>query len=878
MRVDRRCVALWGCLTAAVLITAARIVTLRAEEPSGDAGQIVVGRPAELSDPRLAAARGETPPAPTEIAQWKAARKDHRRERQAWYESLHWAEPGVDWQAIEAANREALALERYARIDRGERTEYWDELGSVDLAGRTHAAYPSSDGTQLYVGSDLGGVWRGTLDGQNWTALSDGLGRGSHQLLVVPPGAGPGASEIVFTLTGTTVHATADGGQTWFVPAGLPEQMWTVKRIVHDAAQPRTVYLLVNGRKYVGGSYQTGYLVMRSTNGGLDFEYRGNLGGSPPCDLWIDRVAGGALYAMDGNTLCVSHDGGLSFQALGSAPSGASLAGVLLTGSEAGAPTFYAALEEGSTWKLYRSGDGGVQWTWCYDIPDFWETLVASISDPDLVFFAGVECFRSNDGGLSFTKLNEWWEYYDDPVNKLHADLPGMDIHWVNGQEVIYFNTDGGTYVSHDGGQTVQNLSLWGLAISQYYSTFTSATDPYLIAAGSQDQGYQQSRPGSRQPYLPFEQLISGDYGHLTSATRNHNWLYSVYPGFVLLQKNENSPYTLMQLDFPDCQHSWMPAITADPRDTDVFYFCGDHLWKYERLGAGYYYVKTELPQDFGATGGYLTGLAISPADYNYWYAATNQGNLWFSHDAGAHWTQTTHGPGAHYFYGTAVVASPTTRDVAYAGGSGYNGHAVWRTEDGGVHWGGIGTGLPQTLVLGLTLGGLTGETPYAACEAGPYGYDETQGEWVNLLGTEAPLTTYWCVEWVPEIGAVRFGTYGRGIWDYIPIDPADVTNNEAGQGRRAPSGANRLQLAVGPNPASDRLDVGFRLSTGGQVRAELFDVSGRRVAVLADGEFAVGDHHLRADLAPEKPEAGLYLVRVSAPEGVAVRKVQVLQ
>jgi len=873
MRVDRHWVV-WSGGIAATLIAVTGMITMGPRGPLDETGPIAVGRPVSLSDPRQAAARGETPPAPTEIASWKAARREHRQERQAWYESLHWAAPGVDWRAIEEANREALALERFARLERGGRTERWEELGSVDLAGRTHAAYPSSDGTHLYVGSDLGGVWRGTLDGQNWTALSDGLGRGSHQLLVVPPGAGPGEPEIVFTLTGTTVHASADGGETWFVPAGLPETMWTVKRIVHDAAQPRTVYLLVNGRKTVSGGYQTGYLIMRSTNGGYDFEYRLNLGGSPPCDLWIDRVSGGPLYAMDGNTLCVSHDGAQSFQTLGSAPTGATIGGVLLAGSEAGAPSLYAALKEGTAWRLYRSGDGGLQWTWCYDIPDFWETLVASITDPNLVFFAGVECFRSNDGGLSFTKLNDWWEYYGDPANKLHADLPGMDIHIVEGQEAIYFNTDGGTYVSHDGGQTVQNLSLWGLAISQYYSTFTSATDPYLIAGGSQDQGYQQSRPGGRQAYLPFEQLISGDYGHLTSGSRDHNWLYSVYPGFVLLQKNENPPFVLMQLDFPSCPHSWMPAITADPLDTDVFYFCGNYLWKYERQGTGYSYLMTELPQNFGATGGFLTGLAISPADCRYWYATTNQGVLWYSHDAGANWTQAAIGPGAHYFYGTAIVASPTNRDVAYVGGSGYSGHAVWSTQDGGLHWTGMGAGLPQTLVLGLTLGGLTGETPYAACEAGPYGYDEASGQWTSLLGTEAPLTTYWCVEWVPEIGAVRFGTYGRGIWDYIPLDPADVAMDDLG---RTTPDANRLQLTAGPSPVTQRLEVAFHLATGGRVRAEMFDVSGRRVALLAEGEFAAGQHRLHADLARPVVDTGVYLVRVAAPEGVAVRKVQVM-
>ncbi len=870
----------------AVAATASGLWVLgeRAHDPavSQTAGRLLAtaDRGALDADPRLAAARGDRPPAPTEIARWKSERKDHRREREAWYESLHRSAPDVDWRAIEATNRRAASLERFDRIERGVRTEQWTELGSVDLAGRTHAAHPSSDGTRLYVGSNLGGVWRGTLGGQDWTALSDGLGLGSHQMLVVPPGAGPGEPEMVFTLTSTTVFATADDGATWFVPAGLPETIYLVKRIVHDVFEPRTVYLLVNGRIDTGGGLEQGYMILRSTDGGFTFDLRYNFGGWPPCDMWIDRVAGGDLYVMEGKTLHVSHDGAQSFVQLGEAPTSSTIANVLLTASEAGAPCLYAALKEAGDWHLYRSADGGTSWTWRYDIDDFWETLVAGINDPDLIFYAGVECFRSTNGGASFTKINDWWEYYGDPENMLHADLPGMDVHWVNGQEAIYFNTDGGTYVSYDGGETVTNLSLWGLAISQYYSTFTSATDPYLIVGGSQDQGYQQSRPGGRQAYLPFEQLISGDYGHCTSAARDHNWLYSVYPGFVLLQKNENYPYTLIQLDFPACDHSWMPAITADPEDANVFYFCGDHLWRYERTGTGYVYQRTQLPHDFGASGGYLTGLAISPADHDYWYAVTSQGHLWYSHDRGANWTYGAMGPGAHYFYGTAIVASPTNRDLAYVGGSGYSGHAVWRTTDGGASWEGYGDGLPQTLVLGLALGDDPDETPYAACEAGPYGFDASTGQWESLVGTEAPLTTYWCVEWVPEIGAARFGTYGRGIWDYTPVDYAAVAGGEEEAGRgetRWPE--DRLDLSISPSlvRADDRIAIAFEVPVGGHARVELFDVSGRRRATLADDVFAPGQQRLDADLGRLRLEAGHYLLRVGTQQGTAVRKVQVL-
>ena len=653
-------------------------------------------------------------PAPTENWLSERAEEENKQKREAWIESLHRAAPGTDWRAIEEENRAAAFVERQGRIAAGERSVYWTELGSANLAGRTHATAWLTGTNTLYVGSDLGGVWRGDTDGTGWQAISDGLGIGSHGLVVCP-----GSPQTVVTInSGGKVHTSTNDGTTWFVPSGLPDTIYDCIRILRDAANPRVVYLLTRGRTLIDGSQQSGYLISRSTNGGVSFALaNAEIQSLPRCDIWTSRRNAGPLFLMDGPTLKTSTDQGTTFTTIGTAPISAT--SVVLAGSEAGAPTLYAALKAGTdSWKLYRSTNAGAVWELKYTIGDFWETLTASITNANLVFFAGVESWRSTDGGTTFGKVNQWWQYYDDPANRLHADLPGMECIWFGNHEEIYFDTDGGTFVSHDGGATVHNISMHGLGVSQYYSLLTSTTDPYLVAAGAQDQGYQQSVPADGSPYLNFNQLISGDYGHLTSTTRAHDYVYSVYPGFVLLQVNEAPPQNLFQLDFPPSgSWSWMPFILADPVDPDVFWFCADHLWKYERI-SGANYSRTMLPQAFGPS--YLTALAIAKTDYSRWYAVNNQGKLWYSSDAGATWTMSaTNGPTAHYFYGTALVTSPTDPLTAYVGGSGYSGPAVYKTSDGGVSWTPIATGLPSTLVFGLAFDNDTDQNLFAVCRSG---------------------------------------------------------------------------------------------------------------------------------------------------------------
>jgi photosystem II stability/assembly factor-like uncharacterized protein len=627
-------------------------------------------------------------------------------------------------------------------------------------------ALSSASSGELVAGSSLGGVWRGSLDGEGWTSLGDNLFGGCHGIAV-----SPGNPEIITAVTdGGNISYTADGGSTWHRPQGLPSALHFCRRVLVDRSTP--------GRLYLIARRNSSWSVYRSNNSGRSYGEVRALG-STPGDLWIDRVEGGTLYLLEGTSLLRSGNGGDTWIPLGSV-NVMNPQAVVLAGSEEGAPTFYATVKVSGQWKLYRS-NGGNTWSYRSDIDDYWETLAASITDRNLVFHGGVEMWRSTDGGLGFARVNGWGEYYGDPASKLHADIPGIDVVWHQGQEITFISTDGGLYRSDDGAQTVRNLSLEGLGVGQYYSTLTSVNDPELVIAGAQDQGYQRSSgpAGSNGP-LPFRQIISGDYGHLTSSDGTHGWVYSVYPGFVLVQRGEDDPQLDAFLDFPEGETlQWMPRVLADPEDSRAFFLCCTHLWRYVRSQGQW--LLEQLPHDFTGNGGStLTALSIAPGDHDRRIAATDSGVIWHTNDGGQTWNLSPDGgPASHYFYGSALVHSPDDPLTAYLGGSGYSGPAVYRTRDGGVTWEPVGTGLPSTLVYDLAFQNLDGaavtgdvyrtgiDVVYAATESGPFRLDPVTDRWEDISGSEAPLTLYWSVEAVPAAGVMRFGTYGRGIWDY---------------------------------------------------------------------------------------------------------------
>ena len=78
------------------------------------------------------------------------------------------------------------------------------------------------------------------------------------------------------------------------------------------------------------------------------------------------------------------------------------------------------------------------------------------------------------------------------------------------------------------------------------------------------------------------------------------------------------------------------------------------------------------------------------------------------------------------------------------------------------------------------------------------------------------------------------------------------------------------LGFAIEPNPGISAARLRFMLPAAGHARVMLFDVSGRSVETIADGDFTAGDHVATLGRA-QRP--GIYLVRLEAAGLVRTRK-----
>lgn len=695
-----------------------------------------------------------------------------REYRYRWLESRHRTAPGVDWREIEATN--LLANLSFSEKRAGPKP-VWRERGPFNQTGAIAFTVVAPDGKTLYLATSQGGIFSGVPGTPSWKRMTDSLGGFVRGFTA---SAKPEVWAVaVASFQDGRVYASKNRGGAWKPARGLPP-LATVFEMI-QAGDRRTVYLLARA------AGANGPFLARSKDGGVSFTivYTGDVRERPA--IWTSHTSAGPLYLLTRGRLLISTNQGSSFELLSVVAEGSQYS--LLRGSEAGGPTLYAAVGPGlSPTTLYVSEDGGRGWETRFRFEGdatfhllFGGALAVSSQDANLVLFGGVDGWRSTNGGRSFQRISSWEDYYDRPADRLHADINGLQFLLYGGGETLFLNTDGGTYRSFDGGASVENLTRFGLPNAQFYSTWSSGSDPDLLLAGSQDQGLQVSLPSGGAQALFHQQVISGDYGNLTAASHDMTDVFAIYPtippnpgGLMLFRPRAAGGSTsLARTNQPAMARAgFYAASAADPDDPAAAYVAGDYIWRLQHRG-GNNFSQERLPQNFsGGDGDYVASLAISPADSSIWYAATFLGRLWYSRNRGATWTQSLSTRTAPPYTSTSALLVATDDPfTCYAGGSGYGSPPVLVTRDGGVSWLPLSKGLPSTLAWSLAFDNPASQTLYAATEAGPYVYDTAAKTWRSLLGGGAPVGRYYSVEGVPAAGVVRFSTFSRGIWDYVP-------------------------------------------------------------------------------------------------------------
>ncbi|MFM7403461.1 MAG: VPS10 domain-containing protein [Erythrobacter sp.] len=557
-------------------------------------------------------------------------------------------------------------------------------IGPALMSGRiADIAVVPEDPATWYVAVGSGGVWKTENAGTSWTSLFDGQGSYSIGAIGLDPtdpsrvwvgtGENNGGRHIGF---GDGIYKSSDGGKSW-ANMGLKTSEHISKIIVHPK-DPNTVWVAAQGPLWSSGGERG---VFMTTDGGKTWTNVLKAGPwTGATDLLIDPREPNRLYAAmwqhhrtvaayvgggPESGLWKSEDGGKTWAELktGLPPGNKGKIGLAI--SPLRPDVVYAAIEldrrEGGVW---RSDNRGASWEKMSNAvgqgtgPSYYQELYASPHVFDRVYLVSNTTQISNDGGKTWSNLNNDLKHVDDHAIAFRPDDP----------DYIIFGSDGGLYESYDHTKTWRYIN--HLPITQFYKVAVDDAKPfYFVYGGTQDNNSQggPSRTDNRHGIRNDDWFVTLFADGHQSATEpgNPNIMYASWQqgnlarvdritGEVVHIQPQPSPGD----DIP--RFNWDAPILVSQHQPTRIYHASQRLWRSEDRGDTWRPISPDLTRNenrlalpaqgrqWGWDAGWdllamsqfntITSIGESPLDQNLLYVGTDDGLIQVSEDGGANW------------------------------------------------------------------------------------------------------------------------------------------------------------------------------------------------------------------------------------------------
>ncbi|HEY1378143.1 MAG TPA: hypothetical protein VGF55_15180, partial [Gemmataceae bacterium] len=675
--------------------------------------------------------------------------------------------------------------------------------------GRTVAAagVPAKPNV-FFVGVCNGGVWKSTDSGRVWAPIFDGQPTGSIGAIAVAPsnpdviyvGSGEGLQRPDLSV-GDGVYKSTDGGKTW-KHTGLRDGQ-QVPALIVDPADPDRVFVAVLGHPY-GANAERG--IFRSTDGGATWAkvlYKDENTGAAavtfdPTDartvyavLWSARQgpwengdwqgAGSGLYkSADGGTNWKPLTAGLPTPAEG-------LGRIGLDVARSDPKRLFAIVDAPRAGGLYRSDDAGESWRRVNGDPRLWgrggdfAEVRIDPKNPDRIYVANTACYRSEDGGKSFTCLR---------------GAPGGDDYhtvWINptNPDIILLATDQGAIVSVNGGATFG--SWYNQPTAQFYHVATDNRFPYWVYGAQQESGSAAVVSRGRDGQITFRDwhpVGVEEYGYVAPDPLDPDIIYG--GKITRFDRRTGQVQNIAPEAVRSGKHRFLRTapVIFSPVDPKALYFAGNVLFKTTTGGQTWTVIspdltreKPDVPESIGVfrtpalttmpRRGVIYTVAPSYKDADTIWCGTDDGLIHVTRDGGKHWTDVTP-PGLTAWSKVSLIdAGRHDAATAYAAVNRFRlddlKPHVWRTHDGGKTWAEIVRGLPDDPVNVVREDPVRPGLLYCGTERAVFVSFNDGDDW-QPLRQNMPCTSI--RDLVVHGDDLVVGTHGRSFWILDDVSP----------------------------------------------------------------------------------------------------------
>ncbi|MCX6139582.1 MAG: glycosyl hydrolase [Candidatus Kapabacteria bacterium] len=684
-------------------------------------------------------------------------------------------------------------------------------IGPAVMSGRvSDIAVVDTASRRFYVGAAGGGVWKTTDGGVTFKPVFDEYPQSIGAITIdqkrpdtVWVGTGESWTRNSVSV-GEGVFRTTDAGRTW-TKAGL-DSTERIARIVISPKDPNTVYAAVPGPLFSDSEHRGLY---KTTDfGGTWTKVLTGDARTGCSDVIIDQKNPKILVASmwsfrrtpysfvsggPGSGIFRSVDGGTTWTRMVKGLPTGDLGRIALAVSPVDSKLMYASVEAKES-AMYKSTDGGISWERRYvgsvvDIrPFYFSRLVCDPKNKDVLYKCGIQMYRSDDGGLTFTII----------AQSAHSDHHAVWIDPSNTQHIL-LGTDGGVNESFEQGKTVRFLQ--NLPVGQFYHVTVDEATPFNVYGGLQDNGSWRG-PSNADGGISNGQWLfvgGGDGFHVAPERGDANVVYWESQGGNINRTNLRSKETKNVAPTPDdgslkLRYNWnSPIIRGSSQG--VIYVGSQYVHRSTDRGDTWKRISPDLTTNDstklnqGGNGGItldnssaenhctIYTIVESPIDDQSVWVGTDDGNLQRTTDGGATWknysSSITGVPQGAWV--TSIEPSPHDAATCFAT---FDGHMrgdmrpyVYRTNDNGKSWSSIVTADIKGYAHTIRQDPVQPRILYLGTESGLWISLDGGTSWASFRNNLPPVAVRGIAFQNPH-HAVALATHGRGM--YV-IDNLDI-------------------------------------------------------------------------------------------------------
>ena len=770
------------------------------------------------------------------------------------------------------------------------------QFGPGTMSGRISAieGVNKDDGKTIYVGTAGGGIWKSTNAGASYRSIFDKYCQSIGAIAIdqKEPSiiyAGTGESNMRNSVSyGNGMYKSTDAGSNW-KKIGLDSTEHISKIVIHPQNSD-VIFAAVPGALWSKSKHRGLY---KSINGGDTWEKIFYLDENTGCaDLLVDPNDPNTMFISmwqfrrqpysfnsGGNSsgLYKSTDGGKTFKEIKNGLPPKPFGRIAMTLSPSDPKQMLAIVESNKT-GLYISSDGGETWksqSATLNVtarPFYFSTIVFDPKDPKRVYRPAFSFAYSSDGGYSFSEAS-------GDGGWVHSDMHAL---WINpsNTNIMYLGTDGGVYMSVDKGVTWQFNH--GLPVGQFYHVSYDLREPYNIYGGLQDNGSwmaPSAAPGGIGN-SNWDRVGGGD-GFWTIADVDGKTVYSEYQGGNMFRAD----LTTMKSEFIQPQKTakeeklrwnWNTPLTIGNKNPKNLYVGAQYIYKSTDQGRNWKRISNDLTtndkkkQEQEESGGLsadntsaenhctIFTISESPLDENIIWVGTDDGNIQYTTDGGAKWTNVSANVAkcgiASQAWVSSIQPSQFDKNKVYAT---FENHMygdfntyLAKSEDMGKTWKRLNSADFTGFAHKIKEDPINKNLLFLGTEMGLFASLDGGENWFRMKNNIPEYALVRDLQIHPKTHDLIVGTHGRGIfiiddirairnltkeiWDQdfylFPIEDMVLNNGKFGWGGPETSGG----WATG-NP-SDHPSINYYLKqrlTSGKIVIEIYDESNMLIQTL---------------------------------------------